>query len=183
LLAWLSVKKATRAELGHTQNSQKATALRNIEKESGATPLPFSFPAFNWSVPLRRGENCHHTDGLTLSLRLGYPETLAQSCVCASAGIIKLDAVPGVPQASGDGISGLPAHSTRSSLPGVLTAPDFWNADGSAHRFVRKPPGLDWIPVGFRWDCCGLPPYRGRRVNEIEWKRVQKDVDLHAELA
>ena len=42
-----------------------------------------------------------------------------------------------------------------------------------------------WIgfQLGIEVDCCGLPPYRGCRVVEIEWKRVQEDVDLHAELA
>jgi hypothetical protein len=34
----------------------------------------------------------------------------------------------------------------------------------------------------FRW-LLRLSPYRGCRQYEIEWKRVQEDVDLHAELA
>jgi hypothetical protein len=54
---------------------------------------------------------------LTPRAHLSYPETLAQSCVCASAGILKQHAVPGVPQASGSEMVALPAHSTRSSLP------------------------------------------------------------------
>ena len=38
--------------------------------------------------------------------------------------------------------------------------------------------GLDEFHLAFR-----LPPDRGCRAYEIEWKRVQEDVDLHAELA
>jgi hypothetical protein len=90
-------------------------------------------------------------------LRLGYSKTLAQSCVCASAGIIKSHAVPGVPQASGEGISGLPAHSTRSSLPGVPPAPDLWNAVVLRIRFRVETTGLgldsSWVSGGIVADC------------------------------
>jgi hypothetical protein len=73
--------------------------------------------------------------GLTPSTHLGYPETLAQSCVCASAGIFKLHAVPGVPQASGSEIVGLRCALNTVQFAGVLPAPDLWNAGGSAHCF------------------------------------------------
>ena len=90
--------------------------------------------------------------------------------------------MPGVPQASGPEIVGLPAHSTRSSLPGIMPAPDLWNAGAAAHRF-RAATGLGFQLGLIVLEWCGLPPCRGRRRYEIEWKRVQEDVDLHAELA
>jgi hypothetical protein len=115
---------------------------------------------------------------------VSYPETLAQSCVCASAGILQIGAAD-VPQASGEGIGGLPAHSTRSSLSTVVGS-GFWFLGDSLCMYMHQGRWAGQYRLSF-WSefhrLFRLPPERSSRAYEIEWKRVQKDVDLHAELA